>query len=143
MTTVPLQNVTSRDVFQDHIEPFLENLRVAGYAKRTLRKKRSVLKALARWTRRKRKAADFLNDDQMEAFLGRQPQKRKARRQFERAILRLFFEYLRSGAPLPSRSGQEDSSAADRLLRAYESYLRKDRGLTENSVHVYVPFIRG
>jgi site-specific recombinase XerD len=27
-------------------------------------------------------------------------------------------------------------------LRQYEEYLRKDRGLADNSVHVYVPFIR-
>jgi site-specific recombinase XerD len=27
-------------------------------------------------------------------------------------------------------------------LRGYEEYLRKDRGLAENSLHVYVPFIR-
>jgi site-specific recombinase XerD len=37
---------------------------------------------------------------------------------------------------------QVDVSAADRLLQRYEDYLRKDRGLAENSVHVYVPFIR-
>ena len=37
---------------------------------------------------------------------------------------------------------QADVSAADALLQNYKDYLRKDRGLTENSVHVYVPFVR-
>jgi integrase/recombinase XerD len=142
VTAEPLQPLPSRDVFQNHIEPFLDHLRVAGYAERTLRKKRFVLKAFARWTKRKRMTADFLHDDRMRAFLGRLPQKRKARLQFERAVLQLFFEYLRSAAHLPNCAVQEDLSEADRLLRAYESYLRKDRGLAENSVRVYLPFIR-
>jgi site-specific recombinase XerD len=30
----------------------------------------------------------------------------------------------------------------DRLLQQYQSYLRSDLGLSENSVHVYVPYIR-
>jgi len=37
---------------------------------------------------------------------------------------------------------QESTSVAGDLLRRYEEYLRQDRGLAENSVHVYVPFIR-
>ena len=61
---------------------------------------------------------------------------------FERAVMRLLFEYLRSQAGLQRPSLQDDVSDADRLLQRYEDYLRKDRGLAENSVHVYVPFIR-
>lgn len=33
-------------------------------------------------------------------------------------------------------------SGPDGYVRRYEDYLRKDRGLADNSVHVYVPFIR-
>ncbi|HXP86124.1 MAG TPA: tyrosine-type recombinase/integrase [Bryobacteraceae bacterium] len=53
-----------------------------------------------------------------------------------------MFEYLRSYAGLQRPPQKDDVSAADALLQRYEDYLRKDRGLTENSVHVYVPFIR-
>jgi site-specific recombinase XerD len=142
MTPEPLQDLPSCDALQNHIEPFLDHLRVAGYAERTLRKKRCVLQALARWTKRKPMTVDSSHDDLMRAFLGRLPQKRKVRLQFERGVLQLFFEYLRSVAPVVNGPVPEDLSEADRLLRAYESYLRKDRGLTENSIHVYLPFIR-
>jgi len=35
-----------------------------------------------------------------------------------------------------------EDRVGDRLLRQYQSYLRRDRGLSEHSVHVYVPYIR-
>jgi integrase/recombinase XerD len=66
----------------------------------------------------------------------------KIRVAFDRAVMRLFFAYLRPRAGLPVPPVQEDGSAAASLLRCYEDYLRKDRGLAENSLHVYVPFIR-
>ena len=36
-------------LLDDQIEPFLQHLRDAGYAERTLRKKRTVARAFARW----------------------------------------------------------------------------------------------
>jgi site-specific recombinase XerD len=36
-----------------------------------------------------------------------------------------------------------NTSEGHRLLRDYEDYLRNNRGLAENSIHVYIPFIRG
>ena len=35
-----------------------------------------------------------------------------------------------------------EDRAGDRILQQYQSYLRHDRGLSEHSVHVYVPYIR-
>lgn len=83
-----------------------------------------------------------LNDSHVAAFVARSPRKRKARMKFELAVMRLFFDYLRLAAGL-SRPAPALASAAHSLLRRYEDYLRRDRGLAENSLHVYVPFIRG
>ena len=142
MTTSTLEYGTPERLLEDHIEPFLKNLRVAGYAERTLRKKRTVARAFARWMRRKQIAVDDLDDSHLTAFVARSPRRRMAHMKFERAVMRLLFEYLRSQAGLQRPSLQDDVSDADRLLQRYEDYLRKDRGLAENSVHVYVPFIR-
>ena len=142
MTTPTLGDGTSERLLDDHIEPFLKHLRVAGYAERTLRKKRTVARAFARWIRRKQIAVDELNDNHLAAFVARSPRRRMAHVKFERAAMRLLFEYLRSQAGLQRPVPLDDVSAADRLLQRYEDYLRKDRGLAENSVHVYVPFIR-
>jgi site-specific recombinase XerD len=35
-----------------------------------------------------------------------------------------------------------DDTVGDRLLQEYQGYLRNDRGLSEHSLHVYVPYIR-
>ena len=142
MATPTSEDGTPERLLDDVIEPFLEQLRDAGYAERTLRKKRTVTKAFARWVERKPIAMADLNDGHVAAFVARSPRKRKAHVKFELAVLRLFFRYLRTEAGLPCPPPHEHTSIADGLLRSYEEYLRQDRGLAENSVHAYVPFIR-
>jgi site-specific recombinase XerD len=142
MTTPTLEGGTPASLLDDHIEPFLKHLRAAGYAERTLRKKRTIANAFARWTRRKQIGGNDLNDGHITAFVARSPRRRKAHVKFELAVMRLFFEYLRCCVGLQRPALQNDVSAADALLQNYKDYLRKDRGLTENSVLVYVPFIR-
>ncbi|MGA2725568.1 MAG: tyrosine-type recombinase/integrase [Bryobacteraceae bacterium] len=142
MTTPTLEGRTPESLLDDHIEPFLKHLRAAGYAERTLRKKRTVARAFARWAKRKQIPGNDLNDAHIAAFVARSPRRRKAHVKFELAAIRLFFEYLRGYVGLQRPPLQNGVSAADALLQNYQDYLRKDRGLTENSVHVYVPFIR-
>ena len=142
MTTPTLEGGTPGSLLDDHIEPFLKHLRATGYAERTLRKKRTVAKAFARWARRKQIAGNDLNDGHIVAFASRSPRNRKAHVKFELAVMRLLFEYLRGYAGLQRPALQNDVSAADALLQNYKDYLREDRGLTENSLLVYVPFIR-
>src|SRR6202045_1944516 len=98
MTTPTLENGTPERLLDDHIEPFLKHLRVAGYAERTLRKKLTVARAFARWMRRKQIAMDDLDDSHLAAFVARSPRRPMAHVKFERAVMRLLFEYLRSCA---------------------------------------------
>ena len=141
MTTSTLEEGIPDHGLDKQIEPFLKHLCAAGYAERTLRKKRTVVRAFARWTSRKQIVLNDLNDGHIAAFVARSPRRRKAHVKFELAAMRLFFGYLRGrvGLQWPSRA---DVSAADTFLQNYKDYLRKDRGLTENSVLVYVPFVR-
>jgi len=129
-------------LIEAQIERFLENLRNSGYAERTVHKKRSVARAFARWAKRKRIATDDLNDTHVRAFVTRSRRKRKARLRFELAAMRLFFDYLRPAAAPQCHAGPEPASAAARLLLRYEDYLRRERGLAENSLRVYIPLIR-
>jgi site-specific recombinase XerD len=142
MKTPASEDATPERVLDDRIEPFLKQLRDAGYAERTLRKKRTVTRAFARWLKRKQIAMADLNDGHVATFVARLPRRRKAHVKFEIAVLRLFFGYLGAEGGLQCPPPQERTSVASGLLPRYEDYLRQDRGLAENSVHVYVPFIR-
>jgi len=142
MKTAAIQNETGQDQFENYIEAFLNHLRVAGYAEYTLWKKRSVLRCFDRWREQRRIAGEDFNDGHVAAFGGRSPQRRRADVAFELAVLRQFFRHLHPTAGLEVPPMREDVSSAVGLLRGYENYLRRDRGLAENSVHVYVPFIR-
>jgi site-specific recombinase XerD len=142
MTTPTLVAGTTENLLDSQIEPFLKHLHAAGYSQCTLRKKRTVTRAFARWTRRKQITLNDLNDGHIAAFVSRSPQNRKAHVKAELAVMRLLFEYLRGYAGLQQAPSQDCVSAADTLLQNYEDYLRKDRGLTENSLLVYAPFIR-
>jgi hypothetical protein len=53
MTTPALEAGTTENLLDNQIESFLEHLRTSGYAQRTLRKKRTVARAFARWMKRK------------------------------------------------------------------------------------------
>ena len=124
-----------------HIAAFLTPLQTAGYAERTRHRKRPVAKAFAEWTHRQRIAVHELNDAHVAAFVSRAPRTRNARRKFERAVLSLLLDYLRREAGVLAPMLPQ-ASPIDDLLHPYEEYLRHTCGLAENSLHVYVPFIR-
>lgn len=141
MTTDTFEDGAPLGLLDLHIEAFLGHLRTAGYAERTLRRKRSIVAAFARWARREQITLDHLGDSDITAFVKRSSGTGTTRVQFELAALRPLLEYLRAEtwAPLPV---PVDGSLADALAKRYLDYLRQDRGLAENSVRVYLPFIR-
>jgi len=124
-----------------HVNSFLTHLRTQGYAERTLRKKRSVAASFARWTVEKHLTIHDLNESHLAAFVDRLPQRRKARAKFETAAVRLFLKYLRAEAGVPIPPLLINASDADDLKRLYIDHLRKERGLTKNSILVYSPLI--
>jgi len=74
-------------MLDDQIEPFLQHLRDAGYAERTLRKKRTVARAFARWAKQKGIATIDLNDGHADAFVRRLHRAGKPRLKYELASL--------------------------------------------------------
>ena len=124
-----------------HVNSFLMHLRSQGYAKRTLRKKRSVLAVFSRWIVGKQLAVDDLNESHLTSFVTRFSCERMARAKFEKAVLRLFLKHVRAEANVPITLPLINTSAAGDLKQHYIDYLRKERGLAENSIRVYSPLI--
>ena len=140
-TTDTIEDGISEELPVRHIEAFLEHLRTARYAEETLRKKRWVLTAFARWMNSKKIAVASLDESTVAAFVRRLTGAPGARVQFEIAVLRLLLAYLRGGT-IVRLPAPEHQSEIDHINSRYVDYLRQDRGLAENSVLVYAPFIR-
>ena len=127
---------------ESHVEAFLANLHAAGYADRTLEKKRNVVQSFIRWTRDMEVAVEDLNESHVAAYFRRSQPRRKAQATRESAALRLFLRYLHlDGSALPPVATAE-VPATEALLHCYADYLRSEQGLAENSICVYVPYIR-
>ena len=81
-----------------------------------------------------------LTDSHIIACVRRAPGTGKARVKVERAALFLLLKHLRHEAGVPD--APVEVSPIDELRRQYVDYLRHTRGLAENSVQVYTPFIQ-
>jgi integrase/recombinase XerD len=142
MTTARPEDGTLQRLLDDEIEPFLKQLRAARYAEGTVRRKRPIAAEFAQWAQQHLIVANNLNSNTAADFVDRLPARAKTRMALEPATVRLFLGHLYTSGRLQRPSAEETASGSDSYLRGYEDYLRKDRGLSENSVHVYVPFIR-
>jgi len=123
------------------IASFLKQLQTAGYAKESVRNKRTVVRTFADWLRRKHIKVQTIHESHVAAFLKRKPGALPPRLTYKDAALSGFLKYLR-GIDLISAPAPRVASPGDGLIREYVEYLRHDRGLAPNSVLVYVPFIR-
>lgn len=126
----------------NYVEPFLKHLRSLGFAKRTLCGKRATAEPLARWTRRRHIVVEDLNESLLAAFIKRSGRRLKARAAYELAVLRPFLAYVRAEAGIPTVPSRIAPSVASQIEQRYGDYLRTERGLTERSVCVYLPWVR-
>lgn len=142
MTTATPEYGALQRLLQDEIDPFLEQLRAARYAEKTVCRKKAIAAEFAQWAQQHLIVADNLSSNTTAHFVARLPERARTRVALERATLGLFLRHLYTRGRLERPSAEETASGSDRYLRGYEEYLRRDRGLTENSLRVYVPFIR-
>lgn len=128
--------------FDDHVELFLHQLRAEGYAEHTLRRKRFALRSLARWAEGRGIAITDFDDRDAATFLARSSGRARDFVAVQRRAIRHFLRFLRSGTGEASPPAPTSVTGWRTLLRDYEDHLRNNRGLAENSLHVYVPLIR-
>ncbi len=126
---------------ETHVESFLMHLRATGYAERTVRKKRCIAVTFAEWTQREQVRIEDLNDSHISAFLKLLAPRQETRVSFSLAVLRLFMKQLREANDVPSVACPVESSPVDELQGRYVDYLREERGLAENSIRVYTPYV--
>ena len=125
-----------------HLEPFLNSLRALGYAESKLPEKRRIATSFIDWTKCNCIAVSDLGEVHMVRYLQHTANRSKASVAWERAALKLFLRYLRHQGIVPFPPAPIGTSPAGEVERRYEQYLRNERGLAENSLRVYMPFVR-
>lgn len=124
-----------------HIDAYLHQLHRAGYSEVTLGKKRRVLRAFSRWLQGKSVLLEQLDESDIAAFVNSVPDAPVSCIQFNHSVLRRYLAYLRAEMLVRVPSPTTESEV-ECINRQYVEYLHQDRGLAENSVHVYAPYIR-
>jgi site-specific recombinase XerD len=142
MTTAPPQEETLQHLLDREIEPFLKQLRAFRYADETVQRKLAIAREFTQWAQQNQITPDNLNSGSAAAFVSREPTRAKTRVALERAALRMLLKHLYKQGCLQCPGAEETNSGRNSYLCRYERYLRTDRGLADNSVNVYLPFIR-
>lgn len=132
---------SSQSLLSIHVDAFISHLRAQGYAERTLRKKRTIVASFVRWVERQQVATTDLGDSHISAYANETSPCSRESLKSKLAALQAFFRYLRAEAVLPTPAAPSDTSPAANLQKRYLDYLRSERGLAENSILVYRPFI--
>ncbi len=127
--------------FDAHLESFVRELHTAGYAQRTIRRKRCVAASFLKWLQQEQVSVVDVDEVHATAFLERALGRSRDRLALERAAVRGFLQHLCVvfGAVYTSDGV---TSEADAYEESYADYLRNERGLSERSIQVYRPFVR-
>jgi len=143
---VPLADVQSPNVglFDADVDGFASSLSGVGYSLLTVRAKRQIAASFALWTRKKQIAVADLKESHATMFLKGARRCTKARDVIKRTAVSLFLKYLRAEGKVPAYppcSTSSEPSPVAVLQERFERHQRQDRGLSEQTLQTYRPFI--
>lgn len=126
----------------DHVERFLEQLRAEGYAQTSLQRRRGAVLVFLGWARRHHIPPEELKESHAVAFVARSTRRAQDRLQVERSAARHFVRFLVGDAGKPGGWVTHGTGPASVMEQRYVDHLRRERGLAERSISVYVPYVR-
>src|ERR687891_2491760 len=114
-----------------HLDSFAAALAEAGYARLTVQIKLRLLAELGEWLRRTGRTAAALDLDAVGGFLSAYRRRRPLHKGYRRTVWHFLEHLQRQGvAPVPAVAPPQELPLVKLKLRQYESYLRKERGLS-------------
>jgi integrase/recombinase XerD len=121
------------------VDPFLADLKMAGYPANTLCTKRAALRKFTSWRRRRRNAGAEPNESEVNAFMAKVCKLTTAHRSLASTALFGFLEHLRRHGVIRTPCPTVSVTASWRLEQNYADFLRHEKGLAELSLRVYLP----
>ena len=128
-------------LFGSHLDSFVATVSKLGYARSTVRERLRLLDNLEQWLKRKRLALVDLQEQVVERFLEKRRRAGRLRNGDARTVHH-FLEHLRDQGIIPSTALPIDRSPLAMLQTQYETYLRKERGLSPVTIGRYWRFLR-
>ena len=128
----------SRPAPDPHVESFVRDLRATGYVRDTILEKHRIAETFVAWLVGKHVTVDAVDEACAAVFLRRRGKRSRSRLANERAAVRGFLRHLRGLAGPTPRGTQARPSA---IAQRYADHLRNERGLTERSVQIYLPYV--
>jgi len=123
------------------VNGFAGSLSDVGYSLLTVRMKRQIAASFALWTRQKQIAVTHLKESHATLFLKEARRRTKARDAIKQAALGQFLSYLRAEGNVPAPAPSSEPSPVAVLQERFECHQRQDRGLSEQTLQTYRPFI--
>ena len=120
------------------VASFVRDLRAAGYVHTTILAKQRIAATFVAWLRSQHVPLEDLSEADATAFLTRTGKRSRSRRVNERAGVRGFVRHFRGLPVLTPRGTQLTPSP---ILSRYADYLHNERGLSERSVEIYLPYV--
>ena len=127
------------DILAFHVDPFVSDLKNAGYPASTLSTKRAALRKFINWRRGRKNTDSKPDESEVEVFMAKACKLDTAHRCLASTALFGFLEHLRRHGLIRKRSSTVQATARDRLLQSYTDFLRDEKGLAELSLRVYLP----
>lgn len=124
------------------LQSFVAGLRVAGYSESSIDKRKWPARAFIRWMELNGSPLVEATEKQVAAFLERSGARTEDRRSLERTATRLFLGHLREKLGVVPDRPVQAPTVSQAMEQSYAVYLRSERGLTERSVQIYLPYVR-
>ena len=132
--------VTGLDLINHHVESFVESLLEARYADHSVRRRRGIAESFVRWASEKKIAVWDWNESHVKSFLRTGSSKGCYNK--KRGTLRRFLQHLRAQGVVAHDHALDSRSPSHEIEQRYSAYLRKERGLAERSIAIYLLSVR-
>jgi site-specific recombinase XerD len=124
----------------EHVQGFVEALRLAGYVPSSIQGKVLLVAQLGRWLKRRRLGIRDLDEDRVGEFLRERSRRYRPRRGAVRTLVQLL-RHLRAAGELAPPVVPLKCDTAAIIEEQYATYLREERGLERATLLNYLPLV--